>query len=246
MIVVSVVRNIRDDKGNITGYIIQDEYGKQAGIYKDNLKENIRNGLCTVTNLKLTSDGRLITKQQAKVHKEEKPTLIINENNKTAANTAPSICGVQIKNIKTGHGREGEYYYGTVYYNGKKLGNWGQDPNGCISDNYEFNENILKEALNKYRIKVCNPNISLEALMSNVVVLSEYYKSYTKMIKQGKYTKLTIVTDEYDFQYVEIKHNGMNAAISNSIDIASHKIAKNGMGVVIKHFNNEKDFIIGD
>lgn len=243
MVTVTMVKKLKDSNNRTYGYLIRDNYGNETGIYAVDLKDNIRKGLCTVTNLTLTSDNRLVEKTK-NINVEEKPTLVKPDVKSRKTSQAPSICGIQIKNIKIGHGREGEYYYGTVYYMGRKLGMWGQDPNGCISDNFEFNTNILDSALKAYRIKVCDLNTSLEALMSQVVILSEYYKSFTKMLKQGKYSKLTIITDEYDCQYIELKHNGINAAISNSIDIASHKIEKAGMGVVVKHFNSENDFII--
>lgn len=246
MITVTMVKKLKDNNGKIYGYIIRDGYGKEAGIYTNNLKEHIRNGVCEVTNMTLTSDNRLIDKKYVKdAIALKNPIPIVNKEKQYNEKLIPSIFGVQIKSIKTGHGRDGEYYYGTVYYLGRKLGMWSQDSRGCIVDNYEFNEHILDDALNSYRMYMNDTKISMETLMSHVVILSEYYKSYEKMIKQGKYSKLTIVTDTYDIQYIEIKHNGINAAISNSIDVASHKISKNGFGVVVKHFNSRDDFAIG-
>lgn len=57
-----------------------------------------------------------------------------------------SINGIEIKNLKTFRGHEGEpLYQGTIYKNGAKLGFWSQDAHGGICDNFEFNEILLQK-----------------------------------------------------------------------------------------------------
>lgn len=229
-----IVDKLVDSKGKIYGYTIEDINKKQMNVYADELKANIRKGLCTVENYTLTSDNRLLhrkIKDVTKYYQLNTDKLI------------PSIFGIQVKGVKTKQGREGEYYCGNVYYNGKKLGFWSQDPYGCIADNFEFDTRQLDEALNKYR-EYKKYDRSLESMLLDVVILSEYYKEYTKMIKTSRYKILTVVTDKFDYSVYSIHHNGMSEVVQDSINKASKKIVNNNLGLVIKHFKSENDFII--
>lgn len=108
----------------------------------------------------------------------------------------PSLYGVHIKNIKKLHGREGEAIEATVYYNGKRLGRWGQDPNGCVCDDFEFNSHILDEVLAKY--SATKPDYSsIECMMSDVYVLWDKYNIYKKILKSNM-TTLVCISDFYD------------------------------------------------
>ena len=239
MLELRVIKKLYDNKGKLYAYTIQDTKGNVTNIYSDALKEHIRNRNCIVLNMTLTSDNRLIDKK-------EEIKQVKKVSNTVQTNLVPSICGVQLKNIKIGNGREGEYYYGTVYYLGKKLGEWSQDPYGCIADNFEFNENILKEPLTKYKNIMCHSELRLETFMLKVLVLTEYYNAFLKMKKQGKFKVLTIITDSFDYEYITIPNNGMSNQLQELIDKYSIKIERNGMGKVqVKHFSTDGDFIIG-
>ena len=230
MVKVEMIKKLRDKNNKLYGYIIRDEYGRETGIYTSDLKKSILNGSCVVSNMTLTSDGRLIEKKMSVV--SDKNNLLI-----------PSIFGVQIKNIKTSVGREGEYYKGNVYYMGKLLGEWSQDPNGCIVDNYYFDESILKTPLAKYKNAYGAQN-SMETFMLKVVILTEYYKLYQKMLKAGNHDKMTVVTDDYDCSYIVITYKNKDSKTKISIDRAAAQIAKNNMGLNVKEFNKEEDFCI--
>lgn len=112
------------------------------------LKNAIKAQQVKRVNLHLTSNNRLIdcslqeVFEKTPVKKEyEQP---VNSRVKKAG--IPSIYGISLKSIKTLTGREGDYYTGVVYKNGKKLGNWSQSPYGSIVDDYYFDEKELSEA----------------------------------------------------------------------------------------------------
>lgn len=121
-----------------------------------------------------------------------------------------SINSIQIKSLKTFRGHEGEpLYQGNVYYKGKKLGFWSQDSwGGC--DNYHFDENILKEEINKYKKSDMVEDkyrelTSLDFLLHDLVTLSEQEKMYKKYLKKG-YLSTVIITDGYHEFYGACKH----------------------------------------
>ena len=59
------VEKLREVNGKIYGYTLVDNDGKQQKIRAEVLKMNIRDGKGNVTNLKLTSDKRLIDVAQS-------------------------------------------------------------------------------------------------------------------------------------------------------------------------------------
>ena len=245
MITVTMVRKLKDNNGKIYGYIIRDNYGKEAGIYTDDLKQNIRNGACTVTNLTLTSDNRLVEKKIT--HKDiliEKPAPVNKVNSTETKRLIPSICGVQIKGLKTAIGREGEYYSANVYLYGKMLGQWSQSPYGAIVDDFMFRESLLKPSLDRYRIIKDNTSISMETFMVDLVILTEYYKEFQKMIKNGTGTAMTIVSDSINYRYCIVRHRGLNKEVNAGIEKLKLDIEKGGFGVKVIHFNSENDFAI--
>lgn len=245
MVKVTMVKKLKDNNGKIYGYIIRDEYGKEAGIYTNNLKEHIRNGVCEVTNMTLTSDNRLIDK---KLHKNDidtiKPKQMNTYTKQLRDKLVPSICGVQIKGLKTQIGREGEYYYANVYLNGKALGRWSQSPYGAIADDFEFNESLLKPSLDRYRTIKDNTSISMETFMVDLVILTEYYKEFQKMIKNGTGTVMTIVSDNINYRYCIVRHRGLTKEVSAGIEKLKLDIEKDGFGVKVINFKSENDFVI--
>lgn len=60
MIACKCIAKLRDNKGKIYGYTLQDINGQKQNVQPDNLKAAIRNNNVHVINLKLTSDNRLI------------------------------------------------------------------------------------------------------------------------------------------------------------------------------------------
>lgn len=60
MIKVTCIQKVRDSQGKIVSYLMEDEYHNQKIVEPLDLKATIINGAVQVTNLKLTSDGRLI------------------------------------------------------------------------------------------------------------------------------------------------------------------------------------------
>ncbi len=63
MIQVRAISKLRDEKGMLVGYTIQDTTtGQKMNVYKDNLKQAVISKQCEVVNMTLTSDGRLIGK----------------------------------------------------------------------------------------------------------------------------------------------------------------------------------------
>lgn len=73
MLQVRAISKLRDEKGMLVGYTIQDTTtGQKMNVYKDNLKQAVISKQCEVVNLTLTSDGRLIGKAApAPVHKKK-------------------------------------------------------------------------------------------------------------------------------------------------------------------------------
>lgn len=60
MIKVTCIQKVRNPQGKIVSYLMEDEYHNQKIVEPLDLKATIINGAVQVTNLKLTSDGRLI------------------------------------------------------------------------------------------------------------------------------------------------------------------------------------------
>lgn len=56
----------KSKQGVITAYMLETRQGAKKIVEADNLKDMIRKGYVTVVNLKLTKDGRLITKTNPK------------------------------------------------------------------------------------------------------------------------------------------------------------------------------------
>lgn len=64
MIKVKNIKTVRDTRGNIKGYVIEDEIGATKEVGSRELKEAIRAKKVEVINLTLTSDGRLVSKKE--------------------------------------------------------------------------------------------------------------------------------------------------------------------------------------
>ena len=106
------------------------------------------------------------------------------------------INGIQIKNIKTFKDHEGcPIAQGTVYYKGKKLGEWSQDSWGG-PDIYRFDERILNEELEKFKKsdlvdRRYREFTSLDSLLGAVINLADDEKSFKRGVKKG-YTALVL------------------------------------------------------
>ena len=164
-----------------------------------------------------------------------------------------SINGVEVKNLKTFRGHEGEpLYQGSVYLNGKRLGFWSQDA-WCGCDNYDFNIHLLDSVIEKLR------NTSLveteyrdifnaDCLIDKVIRLKNDEKVYKDFCKKG-YQCTLLVTDGYHCFYSATSNK--EAILDKSfalnyfkkqIDDFSMKCYKNKfLNVVI--YNKPSDFI---
>lgn len=142
-----------------------------------------------------------------------------------------SINSIQIKGLKTFRGHEGELLYqGNIYYKGKKLGFWSQDSWGAICDNYDFNQNILKDEVEKYKSSnyvedEYRKYTSLESVLSDLVNLAEQEKMYKKYAKKG-YLSTLIVTDGYHEFYGACKHTKKEDVLKTFTDYIKECKAK--------------------
>lgn len=255
MIRVKCIAKLRDNNNVIYGYTLQDEQGNQMNVQANALKNAIKAQQVKCVNLHLTSNNRLIdcslqeVFEKTPVKKEyEQP---VNSRVKIVKKEGiPSIYGISLKSIKTLTGREGDYYTGVVYKNGKKLGNWSQSPYGSIVDAYYFDEKELSEAAEAWaRMKGSKDKLDREGLMVDIVILNEYYKLYQKCLKNGRNT-LVIVTDEYDMKYhalqIVIPHyqKGLPEDVNLLIDKYKKEILNDGYKSVVKIFRSDRDFVI--
>lgn len=149
-----------------------------------------------------------------------------------------SINGISIKNFKTVINHEGcEIYQGDVWYNGKKLGFWSQDYNGCISDNFDFNKRELDAEVEKYK---ASDRVSdelrrvtrLESLLSDLVNLMLSEKNYKKAVKRG-YKSYVEFTDGFHYE------GYMTTDISRE-KIQGSKFYKDFEKTCEEHFINKK------
>lgn len=257
MLKVKCLNKLRDKNNKIYGYTIQDEVGNQRTVQADALKNAIRTGQVKCINLHLTDNNRLIDCSSPEVMNsadiesrikpaDKKPTKakVMSKAN------IPSIFGISLKSVKTLHGREGAYYCGTVYKNGKKLGDWSQSSYGAIVDDFYFNEHELDEAVKSWgQNSKYGGSINRESFMIALVVLGEYYTIYNKAIKKGR-NCVVIVTDEYDMSYHVIEcsvygiNNGLPADVNDLITKGKKSIMKSGYTPIVKVFKSPEDFII--
>lgn len=241
-LIVRCLSKIKDAKGQIVGYVMQDvRTGQQAQIGADKLKNLIKTNTCIVTNLKLTANNRLIDCQEKLLtNKINEVTTVQSTTNKVKP---ASICGITIKNFKHPMGREGEYWMADVYYYNTKLGLWSQDANGAICDNYSFDKHKLDRALEEYRAKY-KPGRDLDHLMMDLCILQEEYKEYLKGCKKG-FSNLVVVTDEYDV-VAHMLYCKTCDSQDLRLDIEKYKqiIVKQGYNPVVKIYKSERDFIL--
>ena len=111
MLKVKCIDKIRDNRGVIVDYVIQDTAGKSSLIGPERLKQMIAIGELTVDNLKLTADNRLIGRKQSNTKD------IKNENAKIARMKEidaqinkiidkAKVTGKQIKQVKAYEGSD--------------------------------------------------------------------------------------------------------------------------------------------
>lgn len=101
-----------------------------------------------------------------------------------------SINGISIKSLKCFRDHEGaSCFQGNIYYKGKKLGFWSQDPWGG-PDSYDFDESVLDGEVEKYAAsdmveEKYREFTELDALLCDVLALMDDEKSYKKCTKMG-------------------------------------------------------------
>lgn len=226
MLNIKIIDIIKDAYDNITHYTIQDDSGEQRKVTNFELVTALaRNQIC-ITNAKLING-----------------IFVLNKNIVSKTGSAPSIQGVTLRNIKTPTGREGVYVSATVYMDGKKLGQWSQDPYGAICDNFLFDTTKLNERIKNYAQICNNTKMSPEEFMSELYVLCDEYKMYTKYLNKGaKHT--IIITDTYGYLVYALGTNSINSPdINNQIELYKQQIIQQGFTPVIKVYSSEKDFI---
>jgi len=87
---VKCVSKIRDEKGKITGYIIQSSTGGTKDVSKDKLKEAIRNGKVDIVNMTLTSDNRLVDKKVKVI--SDTDSIVLGSNDRRAVEDIKQLC----------------------------------------------------------------------------------------------------------------------------------------------------------
>ena len=117
-----------------------------------------------------------------------------------------SINNIQIKNLKTFGGHEGEtLFQGSIYYKNKKLGFWSQDA-WSGPDNFDFNTKVLDEEVEKYKKsgRVSSEFaeiIGLESVLADLVNLMEEEKEFKKESKECAIGYLA-ANDRYHFAHM--------------------------------------------
>ena len=254
MIKVRYIEKLRDKHNKIYGYTLQDEQGNQMNVQADALKNAIRAGQVDCINLNLTDDNRLVNNSfnggfRSVVNITEEKHNKVGTIRIKGINTPPSIYGISVKNVKQLTGREGAYYYATVYKTGTKLGEWSQSPYGAIVDDFYFDEHELDDAVQLYaKYKGVN-SVSKESFMNDLVILADYYKKYSKIVKEGK-KYLVVITDEYDFNVLSFSAiriylgNQLHPSVQKTINECKVKIIEQGLEPVVKIFDSVDNFII--
>lgn len=84
------------------------------------------------------------------------------------------INDVQIKNLYEFRGHEGEcLLQGDIWCKGKKLGFWSEDANGGICDNFDFDINLLSDALNDFKEGKPTKDKGLRDIETFLLILSD-------------------------------------------------------------------------
>lgn len=101
-----------------------------------------------------------------------------------------SVNGIQIKNLKAIKNPYGDdYYTGTVYLNGTKLGFWCQDPMGESGDSFDFRQSSLDKPFyswKSYMKDVKNYEyLDLDALMMDVIYYTMTERFYKTQVRLG-------------------------------------------------------------
>ena len=68
MILCKAIDKIKDKKGITVGYVLADTNGKKVRVNSKDIKKSIKEGKIEVSNLKITSDGRLMFNKNTPNH----------------------------------------------------------------------------------------------------------------------------------------------------------------------------------
>ena len=152
------------------------------------------------------------------------------------------IYGVTVKNIRCGKDHEGcAMFDATIYLNGKKLGHWSQSYM-CGPDEYDFDESLLDEAVEKFRASdIVEPKykdiVDADILISKLIGLVEDEKGFKHGLKEGH---KTFIVQEHGFRESTWLDSTDKEEIKKSADY--YDLAKGGQNVLI--YTSPKDFII--
>ena len=212
---------------------MQDNSGNVMNVEIASIKQAILAKKIQIIGLELKPNGSLCAVKKKDYTKTVPEKLLI-----------PSLYGVQIKNLKSYIGREGVTMYGTVYYNGVRLGHWAQDPNGAICDDFEFNTQLIDVPYNKYLSN--NPKYdSIECFMTQILVVLGNYKFYKKRVKEG-YNTVIAISDKYDMSVTYISTNGKDKQkiLRDNEKEISQYLKQYGEDSKYEIFTSEADFCI--
>lgn len=97
-----------------------------------------------------------------------------------------SLNGVELKNFKITQNKYGESYSGTVYWSGKRLGFWCQDPIKAFEDNYEFPRTILMKPFYRWKSYLKGTTqytkVTLDTMMADVAYYTKLEKTFKKQV----------------------------------------------------------------
>lgn len=234
MEIVKCVQKIRDKNNKIVQYIITNKYNKEfIKVTPEQLKYAIYNRQCVCTNLKLTSDGRLIDTKT-----KNNKAIIKNKE------ICPSIFGVTVKHIQTPEGPEGPYYKALVYIDDLKQGYWEQDKKGGICDKFNFDTKTLKERLKLYEQRI-DSTLSIEKFMIKVLIQAQEYEQFRSYNSDG-IDKMVVVEDTYGLESFMIGTNDpfRSKSVINEIIKLKNSITNKGLQCNVKYYTKDTDFII--
>lgn len=164
-----------------------------------------------------------------------------------------SINGVSLKKEKL------VYVYGVdvltadVYLDGKKLGNWCEDADGG-EDRFDFNEKLLKSAMDAYKNSLPDGYIYKKAMGFNVFLneihnLNDLRKTLRKHWKENPNTHIVVVSNGFSNGIISYYDNCREEELNTKIDEMRNELKSeknlgfDNLGCVIRHYDSEEDFV---
>lgn len=173
MLHVRAIKKFHNAKGILLGYRIKDEAtGQEMDVYKEQLKSAIVNNQCVVTNMTLTSDGRLIGRAAPAPKTRSKVELL-----EVYTNGRNLVAGLTYTNTSNGKQYNGldvgqSFDFGAELTEGIKRGKYS---NISIVDGKPDMSNVRRKSFSKVKNKITN-------LLKNngVIIECQVLKTNTK------------------------------------------------------------------